>query len=343
MPETDWTAQFAKLAQLARALHENPALHDIFQEADAANYERVLEVAASPFLRWMPFGKVGEQVYGPYQGGLPCQAGLLLDTAHQKWGSAGNRAGKSLCGLAEDLADVLGVDPITKRPRKKFRKSDEGVYVWCVSDTEETSVNILQRTLVRDLLGNDQNGIMWNLVTDESHYTQAGGFRDNFCGFTNGSWLQFKYSTQKRNTFQGVNLHKVHQDEVQPQDIYSECMARLTDFYGYFLGTMTPIFEESKGIPWIFDKIYQRRMELGIPFYHWSMLDNPHISQDAKDAYLLLLDEDERAARVDGLFVPVGVRLAFGSTLLRKLRASVQAPRIGDFLYNDEGNPVFVG
>ena len=324
------------LSKLATQLIARPELHEVFEAADSKSYEQIRSLALSPFFLWSPFGLINDKAYGGYRGQDACQAGALLDESNNKWFIAGNRGGKTIAGLMEDVADCLGLDVVTKQRSKRF----EGpVYMWVVSDTEETSVNVCERTLVEQVLGEDESGFLWNFVDDASRYNARSGWADHRLMFTNGSWIHFKFSTQKRNTFQGVRLHKVHHDEVQPREIYGECMARLADYHGRFLGTMTPIFDEKRGgIPWIYEELFLQQQAKVITFHRWSMLDNPHIPEDAKQRLMQQWDEDEIEARVHGMFVPMGVKLAFSSKLLRHLRSMSVKPSLrGTLLMDDEG------
>jgi len=341
---TDWSRSFAKLANFATLIQNNPQLEELLATEAPDEYEHVVRISQSPFFKWRPFGKMPDYD----EDGLitqhgTCQVGLLASKSYEKWGQAGNRAGKTVVGLYEDFCDLLEVNPLTMAPNPdRFTHTDNGINMWIVSDTEETSRDIVQRTFVREFLGSDQSGVMWNLIDDGCEYNDRSGWKDNMLRVTSGNWAQFKYSTQKREVFQGVPLHKVHHDEVQPETIYNECKARLTDYGGYFLGTMTPVFDEKKGIPWIYEKLYKTRRRRGIHFYRWSMLDNPFIPQAYKERYIRSLDEDEVAGRVHGLFVAMGVKLAFRPALLDKIREGIQVPRRGHLTYSEDGQLEFM-
>ena len=328
------TFELGKLSALAGQLRDKPFLHEVFQAADAKAYEKLRYLAATPFFQWMPFGVVDGKRYGHYGGKDACQAGALMDSSNNKWLIAGNRGGKTVAGLMEDVADCLNLDVITKQPSERFQGS---VNMWVVSATEETSVNVCERTLVEQVFGEDESGFLWNYVSDESKWSPRSGWAEHRLLFTNGSSIHFKFSTQKRNTFQGVRLHKCHHDEVQPREIYGECMARLADHHGKFLGTMTPVFDEKRGgIPWIYEELFLHQRAKGITFHRWSMLDNPHIPQDAKDRLMQQWDDDEIEARVHGMFVPMGVKLAFNAKLLRDMRSLCVKPRLKGELGIDE-------
>ena len=321
---------FQNLTDLATLLQENPNLHNIFAEEKPKEYEMVLKMASSPFFRWMPFGES--------EGSGTCQHGFLKSKARNKWAITGNRCGKTESGLVEDIADCLLIDPITRSRSFKYTKP---IRIWAVSDTEETSVNVLERIIVDRLLGTDESGFMWNFVSDSSKYTARSGWANHQLEFTNTSFIQFKFSTQKRNTFQGTSLHKVHFDEVQPKDIYGECQARLADTNGYFIGTMTPIYDKSKGIPWIYEDLYLRRDDKDLEFHTWSLLDNPYVEEAAKKRMMREWDEDEIEARVYGAFVPMGVKLALPNTVMREIRSQLKSHISGSLELMESGEVLF--
>jgi len=318
------------LAELAKVLEKNPNLHEVFATEKPTEYEMVLKMAQAPFFRWSPFGNREDEG--------TCQYGFLHSKSRNKWAITGNRCGKTESGLIEDIADCLMIDPIT---RSKSSRYGEPIRMWTVSDTEETSVNVLERIIVERILGNDESGFMWNFVHDECKYTAKSGWSSHQLRFTNDSWIQFKFSTQKRNTFQGTSLHKVHFDEVQPKDIYSECQARLADTNGYFIGTMTPIYDKTKGIPWIYEDLYLQREDKGLEFHTWSLLDNPYVEEDAKRRMMREWDEDEIEARVYGAFVPMGVKLALPSSVMRKIREELSSPITGMLEMEENGEVSF--
>ena len=117
-------------------------------------------------------------------------------------------------------------------PKASRRFSSGPTSTWVVSDTEEPAIQNPEKVIYEDVLGEDESGPMWNMVKDGCQYTTKNGWAGHLLEFTNDSWIRFKFSTQKRKTFQGVKLHKVHMDEVQPKEIYSECTARLAALNG---------------------------------------------------------------------------------------------------------------
>lgn len=313
------------LTELAQLLTTRPDLEEPIQNAHPQEWTEISRLTASPFFKFQPFTGKDQNL---------AQYGLLSSRHRNKWGITGNRCGKTLSGLFEDVCDCLGINPITKAASEKY---DHPPRMWVVSDTEETSIDTIERTVVEQILGDDETGLMWNWVDDSSKYSKKSGFSEHGLTFTTGADIRFKFSTQKRKTFQGTRLDKVHLDEEQPPDIYSECRARLVDLEGYMLGTMTPIYDKSKGLSWIYEQLYLPREQKDIEFHNWSLFDNPFIPEAEKHKLIEEWDEDEVEARVYGMFVPMGVKLALPRSLIREIRASIEAPQNGNIVYNEEG------
>lgn len=338
-------SDFGNLVQVALEVERKPFLKDVFEELEPKAYASVMSLLASPFFQFQPFGYYKGTHYGGYEGEGACQVGFLRSMERNKWATAGNRAGKTVLGMMEDVADALMIDVITKAPYsdlpKASRRFSSGpTSIWVVSDTEETAIQNPEKVIYEDVLGEDESGPMWNMVKDGCQYTAKNGWAGHLLEFTNDSWIRFKFSTQKRKTFQGIKLHKVHMDEVQPKDIYSECTARLADLNGYMTGTMTPL--EDRGVPWIYEELYLPRDKKGIDFHQWSMLDNPHLASEGRDRLMRQWDEDEIEARVYGSWVPIGHKLAFDNKLIRGLREWIKAPEIGSIYMDERGRVEFL-
>lgn len=335
---------FSNLVDVALEVERKPWLKEVFEELEPQAYTSVMSMLASPFFQFQPFGLWEGQLFGGYTGKSPCQVGFLLSGARNKWATAGNRAGKTVLGMIEDVGDALLIDPISKMPygelpeaRQRFTKPP--IHIWVVSDTEETAIQNVEKVVYEDILGEDETGPMWNMIKDGCLYTTKNGWSNHVIEFTNDSWIRFKFSTQKRKTFQGVKLHKVHLDEVQPKEIYSECSARLADLNGYMTGTMTPL--EDKGVPWIYEELYLPREEKDIDFHQWSMIDNPHLAPAGRERLMRQWSDDEIEARVYGSWVPIGHKLAFDNRLIRHLREGAVTPQAGYLEMDAKGAVLF--
>ena len=122
-----------------------------------------------------------------------------------------------------------------------------------------------------------------------------------------------------------------------------ESRTRVADCNGYLWGTLTPVYEKLRGVSWVYEDIYKSRVEKEVPFHNWSLLHNPHISDAAKAALMREWDEDSREVRIHGMFVPMGIQLAFNMRLLREIGKTVERnPMIGHIRFNEEGKPELV-
>ena len=120
------------IAKVAYELVRNPALHDVFQATHPQVYEDITALIQSPFYRWQPFGERGDPGTAQYS--------FCRSNAKNKWATAGNRGGKTIAGLMENVADCLQLDIVTKQPSTRYSHPP---HMWVVSDTEETLVNII--------------------------------------------------------------------------------------------------------------------------------------------------------------------------------------------------------
>jgi len=320
---------FSNIAQLAQLIQQSPETAHQLAEKAPDEFEQVLQLASFPLLRYQPFGDtLGD--------GNQCQLGIHRSPARNRWAVTGNRCGKTLGLCMEDVADCLGLDVVTKGPSNRF---EPPIAVWIVSETEDASIEIVQRMVAHDILGpSDSYG--WNLVHDGSHYSEKSGFSDNALLFANGSRIEFKYCSAQRsnkNAFAGRKVHKVHFDEEPYHEVYNECYARTIDYEGQLVGTMTPIYDRNHGLPWIFNELYVPRERKNIEFHNWSLFHNPHITENAKRMLLAEWDEDEIDARVYGMFTPVGIELAYARQMIRELRQACHAPKVGDLFLNERG------
>ena len=227
----------------------------------------------------------------------------------------GNRCSKTYSGAADVICHCLGIDPITKQ-RVKGSKPQPW---WVVSDTEDASKQIVQATYY-DLIPQDY-------LAQTSEYTVERGWTGNRITFKNGSQIEFRFSSQGRNTFQGT-YRNIHLDEEPPKEIYQECYARTTPVGGRKRGriiiTFTPIYNPRVGISWIQTDLYARRHSIsGVSFHFWTLHDVPEyiISEEGKEEVISGYEPDEREVRVLGLFTPVGMQLAFSRSLIAQQRA----------------------
>jgi phage terminase large subunit-like protein len=316
VPESGVTDGLVKLLQVSDDLKENPWKLEMVADAMPDIVHELDRLSKVPLFTFVPFGK--------WPPDPTHQIGFLADDTRIKGGVCGNRSGKTLVANVEDCFDCIGLDSLLKGPTHRWPGRDK-IDMWAVSDTEETSINIIQRGIA-ELLG-EEIGFGWELVDDSTQYDYSGGFKNNEIIWATGSHMGFKFSTQKRRSFQGVALDKVRLDEEPPKDIYSECYTRTADREGRISITFTPVYDRSRGLSWIYEDLYLKADELGASFHNWSIFDNPHLSDGSKAELMRAWDEDERDVRAFGMFTPMGVRPALDRALIREAELSVETPR----------------
>jgi phage terminase large subunit-like protein len=155
---------------------------------------------------------------------------------------AANRVGKSFgLGGFETALHLTGLYP-DWWPGRRF---DAPIDCWAAGDTSETTRDIPQLILMGPpgeygtglipgdkILGNPTHraGVAQAIDTVRVQHASGGT-----------SLLGFKSYDQGRKKFQGTAKHLVWLDEEPPEDVYSECMARLMTTDGMMICTFTPL------------------------------------------------------------------------------------------------------
>lgn len=202
----------------------------------------------------------------------------------------GNRSGKTVGGVAEDVYRLRGSHP--------FRKVPEGPIKGRIVTTSfnEGIGMVIIPELARWLPPSDLINGSW-----EDSYNQS----KRVLTLDNGSTCELMSYDQKLEKFAGTSRHFIHFDEEPPKDIYAECKLRLLDTAGDLYITMTPV----EGMTWVYDDIYLPTMEGREPTYAVIQIDtseNPYISEIEIEQALSGLDLNERKARKQGKFVQLG-------------------------------------
>lgn len=201
----------------------------------------------------------------------------------------GNRAGKTVGGVAEDIFRLRGTHPYQQVPPAPV----EGRFI-TVSFTEgikDIAIPNLQTWLPpSDLIGGS-----W-----EESYRPS----ERKLTLANKSTLELMSYDQDVAKFAGVPRDFTHFDEEPPKAIFDECKMRLVDRDGKWYITMTPV----DGITWVYDSLYLPGLAGGnnITVIVVDSAENPHISQKALAEVVAGLDESDRQARKEGKFVQIG-------------------------------------
>lgn len=201
----------------------------------------------------------------------------------------GNRSGKTYSSIAEDVWWLTGTHPYLDTPEPPIR--GRVVTVDFTYGLEQIILPLFKSLLPAKFLKNGS----W-----EDSYSKQ--FRT--LTLTNDSTVEFMSYEQDTEKFAGTSRHFVHYDEEPPLHVFNECNARLVDTNGSWWISMTPV----EGLTWTYEKIYElgKKPESNVYVVEADMLDNPHITPEAAEAYLSGLDDDERKAREHGTYVQLG-------------------------------------
>lgn len=201
----------------------------------------------------------------------------------------GNRSGKTVGGVVEDIWRLKGEHPYQPVPPPPIRGR-----IVTVSYTEGINLIVkpeFQKWLPPSLLINGS----W-----EDSYNKI----ERTLTLTNDSTCEFMSYDQKLEKFAGTSRHFVHFDEEPPKAIFTECKARLIDTGGPWYMTMTPV----EGMTWVYDDVYLPGLTPGsnIEIIEIDMTENPYISNAEIEDFLSGLDAQEVKARKAGKFVQIG-------------------------------------
>lgn len=241
---------------------------------------------------------------------------------------AGNRVGKSECGICEDLAWLLGYRPWYERSWTVFNRdgtincSHEGYkghpYARLGINPAPNKVLILvnDSDIIPEVF-TGKGGKVWNWLPEDfvirKHKNTQGHVISLECA--NGSVLAFDTLKAFINNPQGQeskDWDAIHVDEPISQEMYNANARGLTDRDGKSWFTLTPLRE-----PWIGDLFFPPTNDPKDRPDHWvkndknndpetwairaTMWDNPYNSAKGIQRFLQTLDPEEREAREHGL------------------------------------------
>jgi phage terminase large subunit-like protein len=201
----------------------------------------------------------------------------------------GNRSGKSVGGVVEDIWWATGKHPYRKTPDLPVR--GRVIAVDKLRGINQIILPIFAQWLPMSELKNGS----W-----EDSYHKG----DQVLMLENGSTIEFMSYEQDVEKFAGTSRNFIHFDEEPPKSIYLENQARLVDVGGSAWITMTPV----EGMTWVYDDIYLPGVS-GSDLYgvvEVDMTENPFLGQAEIEQFLSMLDKDERKARVKGKFIAIG-------------------------------------
>lgn len=201
----------------------------------------------------------------------------------------GNRSGKTVGGVVEDIFWLRGVHPYRRTPPAPVRGR-----IVSVSFTEGIK-GIIIPEITKWIPPSDLINGSW-----EDSYSK----KDRVLTLSNGSTVDLMSYDQEVGKFAGTSRHFTHFDEEPPKDIFQECRMRLMDTGGHWWVTMTPV----EGMTWVYDDVYVKGLTPGgnIAVITIDSTENPYISNAEIEDVIADLDENEKKARKEGKFVQLG-------------------------------------
>jgi len=201
----------------------------------------------------------------------------------------GNRSGKTVGGIVEDIWYLMGKHPYKRVPEPPVR--GRIVTTSFTEGVKEIIIPEISRWIPPSLLKNGS----W----EDSYNKQERMLR-----LTNDSQCELMSYDQKLDHFAGTSRHFVHFDEEPPKAIFDECRMRLLDTRGSWWLTMTPV----EGMTWVYDTLYVPGKVPGgnLLVIEIDTEENPYISNAEIEIVLEGLDQNERKARKQGKFVQIG-------------------------------------
>ena len=201
----------------------------------------------------------------------------------------GNRSGKTVGGVIEDIYYLRGQHPYRRVPQPPVRGR-----IVTVSYTEGIEMIIIPE-LTKWIPPSELINGSW----EDSYNKQLRQLT-----LANGSTCELMSYDQKLEKFAGTSRHFIHFDEEPPKAIFTECKARLVDTAGSWWITMTPV----EGMTWVYDELYLKGLSRGhgIAVIIVDMTENPYISNAEIENFLSDLDDNDRKARGAGKFVQIG-------------------------------------
>ncbi len=210
-------------------------------------------------------------------------------TAQGRLYIGGNRSGKTVGGIVEDIFILRGQHPY--REVKPGPVQGRIVTVSYIEGIQKIVIPELSRWLPPSDLINGS----W-----EDSYSKS----ERTLMLSNGSSVELMSYDQKLEKFAGTSREFVHFDEEPPKDIFTECKMRLIDTAGCWYITMTPV----EGMTWVYDDVYEPGLipGSGMQVIIIDTEENPYISNAEIETALSGLDANEKKARKEGKFVQLG-------------------------------------
>jgi phage terminase large subunit-like protein len=204
---------------------------------------------------------------------------------------AGNQQGKTHAGGTEMAMHLTGLYP-TDWPGRRF---NHPIDAWACCDTGETTRDNPQRVLVGGIGDWGSGAIPGDRIEDFKRGRGVADLLDTvLIRHASGgiSRLGFKRYDQGREAFQGPPKHVIWCDEEPPEDVYTECKARLVATAGMIYTTFTPLLGMSEVVTALLNKPFDVNMTIE---------DAEHIAPERRASIIASFPEHEREARIMGV------------------------------------------
>ena len=204
---------------------------------------------------------------------------------------AGNQQGKTHAGGMETAMHLTGIYP-DQWPGRRF---NHPIDAWACCDTGETTRDNPQRVLVGPIGAWGTGTIPADRLEDFKRGRGVADLLDTvLIRHVSGgiSRLGFKRYDQGREAFQGPPKHVIWDDEEPPEDVYSECKARLIATNGIIYTTFTPLNGMSNVVSALLNQPFDVNMTIE---------DAEHIAPARRAQIIASFPEHERDARAAGV------------------------------------------
>ncbi len=241
--------------------------------------------------------------------------------------SAGNDCGKTYIGLMADAYWTIPEMDINNQPTgyalirrfgKHVRIPPDGIRGWISCWSEKVQQGEIQH-LVDKIFG--------PYIVNRK---KQGGV-DLYIE-TKGGRIDFRWQQMGVESYQSDKLHFAHLDEPHSPSIYKETANRLNKWGGSMWNTITPARGKTEDNPTIIRNLMWLRENKVIPWQknpktrplltvmHMSIKDNPYHNWQEIEERNAGMDDMERAAREEGLFIMYDERAAFNTDMITKLK-----------------------
>jgi len=217
---------------------------------------------------------------------------------------AANRVGKSVAGGYEVACHLTGIYP----DWWEGKRFDKPIVCWCAGDTGKTTRDIIQLKLL-GMPGSFGTGLIPKdkIIRTLAKQGISDGIEMIHVKHASGgnSLCVLKSYDQRREGFQGTEVHVIWPDEEPPQDIYVEMLLRTMTTNGIVLTTFTPLMGLSDVVlsfcpgGELVEGTVKDNQTKHVTVCDWDSV--PHLSQKEKDDMYAAIPPFQRDARSKGI------------------------------------------